>query len=100
MCYIDYLLRDLFRDRKNRQAGGQCSSNIPLPMPSKRDILQLLSDLRGHLDGDVSLEDGDGSWEDERWSPFQLTVMSGTEYKGREIPIAWQIEFDPASAQQ
>jgi hypothetical protein len=22
--------------------------------------------------------------------------MSGTEFKGREIPIAWQIEFDPS----
>lgn len=22
--------------------------------------------------------------------------MSGTEYEGREIPIAWQIEFDPS----
>jgi hypothetical protein len=22
--------------------------------------------------------------------------MSGTEYNGREIPIAWQIEFDPS----
>jgi hypothetical protein len=43
-----------------------------------------------------ALEDGDGSWEDERWSPIQLTAMSGTEYEGREIPIAWQIEFDPS----
>jgi hypothetical protein len=22
--------------------------------------------------------------------------MSGTDYKGRAVPIAWQIEFDPA----
>jgi hypothetical protein len=22
--------------------------------------------------------------------------MSGTEYEGREIPVAWQIEFDPS----
>jgi hypothetical protein len=43
-----------------------------------------------------ALEDGDGSWEDERWSPVLLTVMSGTEYNGREIPVAWQIEFDPS----
>jgi hypothetical protein len=42
-----------------------------------------------------ALEDGDGFWEDERWSPIQLTAMSGTEFNGREIPIAWQIEFDP-----
>lgn len=43
-----------------------------------------------------ALADGDGFWEDERWSPILLTAMSGTEYKGRAIPIAWQIEFDPS----
>jgi hypothetical protein len=43
-----------------------------------------------------ALEDGDGFWEDKRWSPIQLTAMSGTEYEGREIPVAWQIEFDPS----
>src|SRR5215470_5522911 len=42
-----------------------------------------------------ALEDGDGFWEDERWSPIMLTAMSGTEFEGREIPVAWQIEFDP-----
>lgn len=35
-----------------------------------------------------ALEEGDGSWEDERWSPIMLTAMSGTEYDGREIPVA------------
>src|SRR5688572_26582074 len=43
-----------------------------------------------------TLEDGDGMWEDERWSPILLTAMSGTELNGREIPLAWQIEFDPS----
>lgn len=43
-----------------------------------------------------ALEDGDGFWEDERWSPIMLIVMSGTEYEGREISVAWQIEFDPS----
>jgi hypothetical protein len=43
-----------------------------------------------------ALEDGDGFWEDERWSPILLTAMSGTELNGRHIPIAWQIEFDPS----
>ncbi len=43
-----------------------------------------------------ALEDGAGFWEDERWSPILLTAMSGTELNGREIPIAWQIEFDPS----
>lgn len=43
-----------------------------------------------------ALADGDGSWEDERWSPILVTAMSGTEYQGRAIPVAWQIEFDPS----
>jgi hypothetical protein len=43
-----------------------------------------------------ALEDGDGSWEDERWSPILLTAMSGTEFEGRDIPVAWQIEFEPS----
>jgi hypothetical protein len=43
-----------------------------------------------------ALEEGDGVWEDERWSPIFLTVMSGTELDGRAIPVAWQIEFDPS----
>jgi hypothetical protein len=43
-----------------------------------------------------ALEDGDGFWEDERWSPLHLTAMSGTEFEGREIPVAWQIEFEPS----
>jgi hypothetical protein len=42
-----------------------------------------------------AIETGDGIWEDDRWSPIILTAMSGTELNGREIPIAWQIEFDP-----
>jgi len=37
------------------------------------------------------IEDGDGMWEDERWSPIILMVMSGTS-KSRYV---WQIEFDP-----
>jgi hypothetical protein len=43
-----------------------------------------------------ALADGDGSWEDERWSPILVTAMSGTEYEGRAIPVAWQIEFEPS----
>jgi hypothetical protein len=38
----------------------------------------------------------DGTWEDNRWSPVLLTVMSGTSYAGRDIPLAWQIEFEPS----
>ncbi len=43
-----------------------------------------------------ALEEGDGFWEDERWSPILLTAMSDTNFEGRDIPIAWQIEFDPS----
>jgi hypothetical protein len=40
-------------------------------------------------------EDEDGMWQDVRWAPILLTVMTGTVYNGRDIPLAWQIEFDP-----
>src|SRR5688572_18526474 len=39
--------------------------------------------------------DEEEMWEDERWDPILLTAMSGTQYYGRDIPIAWQIEFEP-----
>jgi hypothetical protein len=41
------------------------------------------------------IEDSDGLWEDDRWSPILLTAMSRTTLDCREIPVAWQIEFDP-----
>lgn len=37
----------------------------------------------------------DETWEDESWSPILLSVIGGTTYKGREIPLSWQIEFEP-----
>ena len=37
----------------------------------------------------------DGIWEDDRWDPILLTVMQGTSYEGRDIPVAWQIELEP-----
>jgi hypothetical protein len=43
-----------------------------------------------------ALDDGDGFWEDEQWSPILVTAMSGTEFNGREIPVSWQVEFDPS----
>jgi len=39
--------------------------------------------------------DGDGIWEDKSWLPISVTVMKGTSYRGRDIPLAWQIEFEP-----
>lgn len=37
----------------------------------------------------------DDMWEDDRYEPILLTVMPGTSHRGRKIPLAWQIEFDP-----
>jgi len=39
--------------------------------------------------------DEGGMWEDDRWAPILLTAMKGTSYGGRDIPLAWQIEFQP-----
>jgi hypothetical protein len=39
--------------------------------------------------------DGDSTWEMPGWSPFQVVAMTGTVYKKRAIPLAWQLEFDP-----
>jgi len=40
-------------------------------------------------------EDEDGTWVDDSWEPVLLTVMTGTSLEGRDIPRAWQIEFEP-----
>ena len=48
------------------------------------------SDLESRLDADE-----DGMWDDDRWAPIHLTVMKGTSYDGRDIPLAWQIAFEP-----
>jgi hypothetical protein len=50
--------------------------------------------LQARIDADSS--DGDGMWEDDSWDPILLTVMAGTTYGGRDIPLCWQIEFQPA----
>lgn len=43
----------------------------------------------------VDADEG-GIWEDtESLAPLTLTVMKDTIYCGREIPLAWQIEFCP-----
>ena len=36
-----------------------------------------------------------GTWEDDRWAPIRLMAISDTTYNSREIPLAWQIEFEP-----
>ncbi len=40
------------------------------------------------------VEDEGGEWQDGRWSPLVLSVMSDTEYEGRDIPLAWQVSFE------
>ena len=45
--------------------------------------------------GELLDRDEGGMWEDSRWAPLLLTVMKGTSYAGRDIPLAWQIEFEP-----
>ncbi len=44
------------------------------------------------------VDENDGWLEDTRWHPMLLTVDSGTSYKGRDIPLSWQIEFEPSDA--
>jgi len=39
--------------------------------------------------------DPNKTWEDSAWKPILLTVMGETYYRGRDIPLAWQIEFEP-----
>lgn len=43
-----------------------------------------------------AIEEADGIWESDKWSPIILAAMTETELDGREIQIAWQIEFDPS----
>ena len=39
--------------------------------------------------------DAGGTWEDERYDPILLSVSGDGSYKGRKIPLMWQVEFDP-----
>jgi hypothetical protein len=59
-------------------------------MPTQPDW-NIPADLQQRLDAD-----DDGIWEHNRWEPILLTVMKGTSYEGRDIPLAWQIEFEPS----
>jgi hypothetical protein len=34
-------------------------------------------------------------WEDGRWAPIMLPVISGTSYHRRAIAQSWQIAFSP-----
>lgn len=42
--------------------------------------------------------DPGNTWESHEWAPIVLTVLGGTVFQGRPIPLSWQIEFEPAKA--
>jgi hypothetical protein len=48
---------------------------------------------------DQFLSDNGGIWEDECLDPLRIVLMSGTSYAGRDIPLAWQVEFEPSDEQ-
>jgi hypothetical protein len=41
--------------------------------------------------------DEDLTWITHDWAPIELSVMAGTTYADRDIPLAWQIEFEPSA---
>ena len=61
----------------------------PKPVPTSLPKWKVPRDLKRRL------AKADGSWEDERYDPLFLRVSPDTSYDGPEIPIRWQIEFDP-----
>src|SRR6266446_3704971 len=62
-------------------------------MKAKAPKWKIPKNLQELIDADSP--DGDGMWEDDSWDPILLTVMAGTSYGGRDIPLSWQIEFQP-----
>ena len=40
--------------------------------------------------------DPDHMWEDDQFDPIKLTAMDGTRDGDRDVPLAWQFEFEPA----
>ncbi|NOS71002.1 MAG: hypothetical protein HOP33_13855 [Verrucomicrobia bacterium] len=61
-------------------------AKLAKPLSPKWNMPQNLKEL---------VEENEGMWEDERWKPILLTVMSGVSNRGRRIPLYWQLEFDP-----
>ena len=53
--------------------------------------------IPSNLEELIDSDDG-GIWDDaDTFAPMTLSVMKDTIYDGREIPLAWQIEFGPES---
>lgn len=59
-------------------------------MPSRMPTWRIPKDI-------ASIVEEEEMWEDDAWAPLQLTVLGGTSYKGRDIPLSWQIEFEPSA---
>ena len=45
---------------------------------------------------DLLSSDPDQTWMDDQFEPVIITAMGGTLFGAREVPILWQIEFEPA----
>jgi AraC-like DNA-binding protein len=56
LCTAAPRMRRRRPDRKKHQAGPPCSSILLLPMPTERDIVQLLREIGTRLDCEVSLD--------------------------------------------
>src|SRR5262245_56027880 len=61
-------------------------------MKADKPVWQIPDDLSALIASDDDL-----TWTTHEWAPIELSVMAGTTYKGREIPLAWQIELDPSA---
>ena len=40
-------------------------------------------------------DDKDATWDCDDWLPITLSVVGGTQHDGRNIDLAWQIEYEP-----
>src|SRR5262249_39691884 len=40
------------------------------------------------------VEQNDGMWDDDRWDPILLTIMSDDSSRGRKVSLTWQLQFD------
>lgn len=48
---------------------------------------------------ELATADPYGIWDTHEYQPIVLSVMTGTVYGGRAIPLAWQIEFEPKNVE-
>ena len=73
-----------------RYSGALTSACREKRMNSKRPEWRIPENLQSLIEADEDL-----TWETSDWSPILLSVIAGTSYCGRDIPLAWQIEFEP-----